>query len=61
MRNPKIDTNSLQSEAAVDLNNLPADAFELKHNDIHAHIDTNFASQNFWLDAYKRFVKTRAR
>ncbi|HQQ89496.1 MAG TPA: ABC transporter permease [Oscillospiraceae bacterium] len=59
MRNPKIDTNSLQSEAAVDLNNLPADAFELKHNDIHAHIDTNFASQNFWLDAYKCFVKNK--
>lgn len=59
MSNPEIDANNLQNEAVIDLNNLPADAFELKHNDTHAHIDTNFASQNFWLDAYKRFIKNK--
>ncbi|HPR39975.1 MAG TPA: ABC transporter permease [Oscillospiraceae bacterium] len=59
MSNPELDANILQNGTGPDMNNLPADAFELKHNDIHAHIDTNFASQNFWLDAYKRFVKNK--
>lgn len=38
---------------------LPENAFELQHNDIHAHVDTNFASQNYWKDAAIRFVRNK--
>lgn len=38
---------------------LPENAFELQHNDIHAHVDTNFASQNYWKDAAIRFLRNK--
>ncbi len=38
---------------------LPENAFELQHNDIHAHMDTNFASQNYWKDAAIRFLRNK--
>ena len=40
-----------------DYSALPADAFELTHNDVHKHVDRNFASQNYWKDAFVRFVR----
>ena len=42
-----------------DYSALPENAFELQHNDIHAHVDTNFASQNYWKDAAIRFVRNK--
>ena len=42
-----------------DYSKLPADAFELTHNDVHKHVDRNFASQNYWKDALIRFVRNK--
>ena len=42
-----------------DYSALPENAFELQHNDIHAHVDTNFASQSYWKDALVRFVRNK--
>ncbi len=42
-----------------DYSALPADAFELAHNDVNAHIDRNFASQNYWKDALIRFLRNK--
>lgn len=42
-----------------DYTSLPENAFELQHNDIHAHVDTNFASQNYWKDALIRFIRNK--
>ncbi len=42
-----------------DYSALPADAFELAHNDVNAHIDRNFASQNYWKDAFIRFIRNK--
>ncbi len=42
-----------------DYSALPADAFELTHNDINAHVDRNFASQNYWKDAFVRFIRNK--
>lgn len=42
-----------------DYSSLPENAFELRHNDIHAHVDTNFASQSYWKDALVRFVRNK--
>ena len=42
-----------------DYSALPQDAFELTHNDIHKHVDRNFASQNYWKDALVRFVRNK--
>ncbi|MBE6899530.1 MAG: ABC transporter permease [Ruminococcaceae bacterium] len=42
-----------------DYSALPADAFELTHNDINAHVDRNFASQNYWKDALVRFLRNK--
>lgn len=42
-----------------DYTSLPENAFELQHNDIHAHVDTNFASQNYWKDALIRFLRNK--
>ncbi len=42
-----------------DYSALPQDAFELQHNDVHAHVDKNFASQNYWKDAFVRFIRNR--
>lgn len=38
---------------------LPEDAFELTNNDINAHVDRNFASQNYWKDALVRFLRNK--
>ena len=42
-----------------DYSALPKDAFELQHNDVHAHVDKNFASQNYWKDALVRFLRNK--
>jgi len=42
-----------------DYSALPQDAFELTHNDVNAHIDRNFASQNYWKDALVRFLRNK--
>lgn len=42
-----------------DYSSLPENAFELQHNDIHAHVDKNFTSQNYWKDALVRFVRNK--
>ena len=42
-----------------DYSALPQDAFELTHNDINAHVDRNFASQNYWKDALVRFLRNK--
>ena len=42
-----------------DYSALPENAFELQHNDTHAHVDTNFASQSYWKDALVRFVRNK--
>ena len=42
-----------------DYSKLPADAFELTHNDTSAHVDRNFASQNYWKDALVRFLRNK--
>ena len=42
-----------------DYSALPQDAFELANNDIHAHVDRNFASQNYWKDALVRFIRNK--
>ena len=42
-----------------DYSALPQDAFELTHNDIHKHVDRNFASQNYWKDALVRFLRNK--
>ena len=42
-----------------DYSALPQDAFELTHNDINAHVDRNFASQNYWKDAFVRFIRNK--
>lgn len=42
-----------------DYSALPKDAFELTHNDINAHVDRNFASQNYWKDALVRFLRNK--
>ena len=42
-----------------DYSALPQDAFELANNDIHAHVDRNFASQNYWKDAFVRFIRNK--
>ena len=42
-----------------DYSALPQDAFELANNDIHAHVDRNFASQNYWKDAFIRFIRNK--
>ncbi len=42
-----------------DYSALPEGAFELTHNDVNAHIDRNFASQNFWKDALVRFLRNK--
>ncbi len=42
-----------------DYSKLPADAFELTNNDVNAHIDRNFASQNYWKDALVRFLRNK--
>ena len=42
-----------------DYSALPSDAFELTHNDINAHVDRNFASQNYWKDALVRFLRNK--
>lgn len=42
-----------------DYSALPNDAFELAHNDVNAHIDRNFASQNYWKDALIRFLRNK--
>ena len=40
-----------------DYSALPADAFELTHNDVHKHVDRNFASQNYWKDCVQNVHK----
>ena len=42
-----------------DYSALPQDAFELTNNDIHKHVDRNFASQNYWKDALVRFLRNK--
>ena len=42
-----------------DYSALPQDAFELTHNDIHKHVDRNFASQNYWKDALVRVLRNK--
>ncbi len=42
-----------------DYSALPKDAFELTHNDINAHVVRNFASQNYWKDAFVRFIRNK--
>ena len=42
-----------------DYSALPQDAFELTHNDTSAHVDRNFASQNYWKDALVRFLRNK--
>ncbi len=42
-----------------DYSTLPQDAFELQENDVHAHVDRNFASQNYWKDALVRFLRNK--
>ena len=35
------------------------DDFELKHDTAGVRIDSNFASQSYWTDVYKRFVSNK--
>lgn len=39
--------------------NFQADDFELKNDAAGVNIDSNFASQNYWKDVYKRFVSNK--